>query len=163
MALEDLDSIGRDSRLSRPQRSFIADLAGILRSTMAPGLDCANILAIVSGKPTPSVRINLPHTGNEGQHVDIFVEREAVVFSYGGDHMHFGYGEPDPPIEEALDFTRDLLEGRIEVEIRGWLLATGVTTFRLGPNGLREKLQSGGYLGWVSVPFRRRTRSISFQ
>jgi hypothetical protein len=128
-----------------------------------PGLNPEQIEGTIAGKPTPTVTIRLPHRMDKKQGVWVFVEQEAVVFSYDGDHMHFGYGEPDAPIEQALDFARDLLDGRVEVEIRGWLLATGVTTYRVGRDGAREKLQSGGYLGWISVPFRRKTRLISFR
>ena len=97
------------------------------------------------------------------QRVEVFIEPEAVVFSYDYDHMHFGYGEPDPGVEEAVNFARDLLSGRIEIELRGWLLAAGVTTYRRAADGGREKLQTGGYLGLLSVPFRRSCRTISFQ
>jgi hypothetical protein len=30
-----------------------------------------------------------------------------VVFSYNGDHMHFGYGEPDRPMEQAVAFAME--------------------------------------------------------
>jgi hypothetical protein len=163
LALADLDAIGRDARLSPTQRSFIADLSRLIHSTKAPALNEETILPTIAGKPTPTVTIALPHRVNARQRVEIFVEPEAIVFSYDGDHLHFGYGEPDPPIEEALEFARDLLEGRIELELRGWLLGAGVTTYRRNPDGTREELQSGGYLGWIGVPFQRTTRVISFE
>ncbi len=99
----------------------------------------------------------------------ITVETGAVVVSYGWyDHIHFGYGGGDPPVEEAIGFVRDLLAANIELEIiYGWLW-TRVTTYRQDrTTGQRLRLQSGftpalfaGGIRWP--PRHREVRRISF-
>ena len=89
--------------------------------------------------------------------------------SYGWyDHVHFGYGEPDPPVEEALGFIRDMLLGNVDLEIiYGWFW-TRVTTYRLDSStGGRVRVQSGftpaifaGGFRWP--PRLREVRRISF-
>jgi hypothetical protein len=109
MALDSIDALNQNPLLSPFQHSFITSLASVIQSTPAAGLDRERAKAEVAGKRVPTIHISLPHRTNLGQRLEIFIEPEAMVFSYDYDHMHFGYGEPNPSVEEALDFTRDLL------------------------------------------------------
>jgi hypothetical protein len=158
-------------RLSEDQRAFLDRLA-LLLSTEKPSLvqrEGFSAAVKIEGKGKPYIEVTVPNQGDPDLRLLLTVETRAVVVSYGWyDHVHFGYGEPDPPVEEALGFIRDMLLGNVELEIiYGWFW-TRVTTYRLDSStGGRVQVQSGftpaifaGGFRWP--PRLREVRRISF-
>lgn len=157
-------------KLSEEQAFFLdklSDLIDALKPThLAFHKFSASIKPISKGKVL--LELTLPHLSDTDLQLFLTVESGSVVVSYGWyDHIHFGYGEPDPPADEALRFIHDLLEGNVEVEIvYGWLW-TKVTTFRVSPAGERVRLQRAFTPavfagGWKWPPRLREVRRLSF-
>ena len=171
MPLPQFSALRDDDRLREDQRAFL-DRLGDLLTTEKPSLvPLESVSARIVGKRKGKahVEVGIPNQGDLDLELGLTVEPGAVVVSYGWyDHIHFGYGEPDPPVEEALGFVRDMLLGDVEVEItHGWLW-TKVATLRLDRStGERVEVQATSRLAVMAEGFRwpprpREIRRISF-
>jgi hypothetical protein len=134
MPLPQFSDLGGDDRLTEFQRTFL-DRLGDLLTTEKPSLvPLESVSARIVGKRQGKahVDVDIPNQGDADLELGLAVEPAAVVVSYGWyDHIHFGYGEWEPSVDDAFGFVRDMLLGNVEVEINhGWLW-TRVTTYRL--------------------------------
>ena len=171
MALPQFSDLPGYDKLCDEQRAFLDRLRLLLSTEKAPLVAQDKVAASlkIEGKAKPIVEVTIPNRRDPDMSLLLTVEERAVVVSYGWyDHIHFGYGEPDPPVEEALPFIRAMLLGNVELEIiYGWFW-TKVTTFRLdGPTGGRVRVQSGStpaiFAGGFRWPPRlREVRRVSF-
>ena len=171
MGLPQFSDLQKDERLREDQRAFLDRLSLLLTTEKLSLVRLERVTARVKmeGKAKAHAEVTIPNQGDPDLTMLLTVEPGAVVVSYGWyDHIHFGYGEPDPPVEEAFGFIRDMLLGNVELEIiYGWL-STGVTTYRLDRStGARVQMQSdstpaifAGGFRWP--PRRREVRRISF-
>jgi hypothetical protein len=171
MPLPQFSELVGDDRLAESQRTFL-DRLGELLTTEKPSLvplESVKAGIKMEGKAKAHIEVTIPNQGDPDVSLLLTVEPQAVVVSYGWyDHIHFGYGEPDPPVEEAFEFIRDILLGNVELEILyGWFW-TRVTTYRLDRStGQRVRMQSGftpatfaGGFRWPPRPSE--VRRISF-
>ena len=163
MPLDDLRTLRNAPGLTTFQQGFLDDFADLVRSLAVAQLDPGQITGTVGGKPRTLVYITLPHRADARAWLIVVIEPTTVVFSYGVDHRHFGYGEPDPPVTEALNFAQDFLMGRIEIEIEERRLLVRTSTIRVSEGGIRERLQRSYSLRSPFRQKRRRTYRISFQ
>jgi hypothetical protein len=144
MRLPQFSDLRDDDRLTEFQRTFL-DRLGDLLTTEKPSLvPLESVSARIVGKRPGKahVDVDIPNQGDADLELGLAVEPAAVVVAYGWyDHIHFGYGEPEPPVEDAFGFIRDMLLGNVEVEItHGWFW-TRVTTHRLDrATGARVKI-----------------------
>jgi hypothetical protein len=98
-------------------RDFLVQLEDLLDRTPAPGLDRERV-EITTGDAIALVR--LPHVAGPDRDVELQVQDQVVVVSYGGEPLHLR-GERG----FALQFVEALLAGRLEIEVhRGWLWRT---------------------------------------
>ena len=158
MPLPQFSALLDDDRLSEDQRDFLVRLGDLLTTEKPALLDLEGVSARVVGKrrTTAHIDVDVPNHGDPDLELGLAVEPAAVVVSYGWyDHIHFGYGEPEPPVEEAFEFIRDMLRGNIEVEITyGWLW-TKVETYRLDRStGERISIHSVITLSLMAEGFR---------
>jgi hypothetical protein len=171
MPLPQFSDLRGDDRLTEFQRTFL-DRLGDLLTTEKPSLvplESVTAGIKMEGKAKAHIEVTIPNQGDPDVSLLVTVEPQAVVVSYGWyDHIHFGYGEPEPPVEEAFGFIRDMLLGNVEVEITyGWFW-TNVTTHRFDRStGARERMGSGstpaifaGGFRWPPRPSE--VRRISF-
>ena len=170
MPLPQFSALRDDHRLREDQRAFVDRLSLLLTTERPPLVSLQQVSARVKmeGKAKAHIEVTIPHQVDPGLTLLLTVEPQAVVVSYGWyDHIHFGYGEPDPPVEEAFGFIRDLLTGNVELEITyGWF-STKVITYRLDATGRRVLMQSNSTLAIFAGGFRwpprpREVRRISF-
>jgi len=171
MPLPQFSEVRNDDRLGDDQRAFLDRLGDLLtaeKPSLVP-LDSVTARVIGKRKAKAFVDVTIPNQGDPDLELGLAVEPGAVVVGYGWyDHIHFGYGEPDPPVEEAFGFVRDMLLGDVEVEITyGWFW-TNVTTFRLnrstgGRVGIQSSLRAAIFAsGFRWPPKPREVRRISF-
>jgi hypothetical protein len=171
MPLPQFSELVGDDRLAELQRTFL-DRLGELLTTGKPSLvplESVKAGIKMEGKAKAHIEVTIPNQGDPDVSLLLTVEPQAVVVSYGWyDHIHFGYGDPDPPVEEVFEFIRDILLGHVELEILyGWFW-TRVTTYRLDRStGQRVRMQSGftpaifaGGFRWPPRPSE--VRRISF-
>jgi hypothetical protein len=169
--LLEFSDLRTDKRLTEDQRAFLDRLPLLLATEKLSRVSPERVSARIKmeGKAKAHVEITVPNQGDPELTLLLTIEPEAVVVSYGWyDHIHFGYGEPDPPVEEAFGFIRDMLLGNVELEIiHGWLL-TKVTTCRIDRStGARVVVQSCSAPAFFTGGFRwppkpREVRRISF-
>ncbi|MDQ6709390.1 MAG: hypothetical protein M3Z11_02420 [Candidatus Dormibacteraeota bacterium] len=169
-ASEYFSTLRKDPKLTEEQRIFLDRLSDVIDAVKPAHLALDNLSANfdIGSKRKPALQLELPHVSDRDLKLLLTVEPGAIVVSYGWfDHIHFGYPEPDRPLDEALPFIRDLLAGNVEVEIaHGWL-STRVTTFQISPMGERVELQTCGTLaifagGMKWPPKPREVRRLSF-
>jgi len=171
MGLPQFSDLRKDERLSEDQRAFLDRLSLLLTTEKLSLVRLERVTARVKmeGNAKAHVEVTIPNQGDPDLTMLLTVEPGAVVVSYGWyDHIHFGYGEPDPPVEEAFGFVRDMMLGDVEVEItHGWLW-TKVATLRLDRStGERAEVQATSRLAGMAEGFRwpprpREIRRISF-
>jgi len=168
--LPQFSALRDDDRLREDQRAFVDRLSLLLTTERPPLVSLQQVSARVKmeGKAKAHIEVTIPSRVDPELTLLLTVEPQAVVVSYGWyDHVHFGYGEPDPPVEDAFGFIRDLLTGSVELEITfGWF-STKVITYRLDATGRRVLMQSSSTFaifagGFRWPPRRREVRRISF-
>jgi len=171
MPLPQFSALRDDNRLREDQRAFLDRLGDLLIKEKPSLVPLESVSASIVGKRKEKahVEVTIPNQGDPELTLLITVEPKAVVVSYGCyDHIHFGYGEPDPPVEEAFGFIRDILFGNVELEITNGWFSTKVITYRLdASSGRRVLMQSGSTLAIFAAGFRwpprsRAVRRISF-
>jgi hypothetical protein len=158
MPLPQFSALRDDDRLTEHQRAFLDQLGDLLTTEKPALVPLESVSARIVGKrgAKPHIDVDIPNQGDPDLELGLAVEPAAVVVSYGWyDHIHFGYGEPEPPVEEAFAFIRDMLRGNVEIEITyGWLW-TKVATYRLDRStGERISIHSVIMLSLMAGGFR---------
>jgi hypothetical protein len=171
MPLPQFSEVRNDDRLGDDHRAFLDRFGDLLTAKKPSLVPLDSVTARVFGKRKAKafVDVTIPNQGDPDLELGLAVEPGAVVVGYGWyDHIHFGYGEPDPPVEEAFGFVRDMLLGDVEVEITyGWFW-TNLTTYRLDrATGGRVRIQSSSRAAIFTAGFHwppkpREVRRISF-
>lgn len=159
-----------NEKLQEEQYAFLNRLSDLLESLQPSQVAVEKLSGRVRtlDKTKALLKVTIPHRRDPDLSLSLTVEPGSIVVSYGWyDHVHFGYGEPDPPVQEALEFVRDLIQGNVEVEITfGWLW-TKVRSTRRGSSGewvplataFTPAILAGGFR-WP--PRQREVRRISF-
>jgi hypothetical protein len=169
-AADKLAALTGGANLNEEQTAFLEKLSALIDELKPKQLSLDKLLGRVRAtrKRESVVQLTIPHRSDSDLELGVAVEPHAIVVGYGSyDHIHFGYGEPDPPAADALPFIRALLEGRVEVEITyGWVW-TNVATFEINASGQRVRIQSGSSpamfsAGWKWPPRIKETRRLSF-
>ena len=90
-------------------RDFLVELEELIDRTDAPGLDRDQI-GITTADAIALVR--LPHREDPGRTVELQVDDQKVVVSYGGEPLHLR------PRSFALQFLEAVLGGRVDIEVQ---------------------------------------------
>ena len=169
-AADKLAALTGGANLNEEQTAFLEKLSALIDELKPKQLSLDKLSGRVRAtrKRESVVQLTIPHLSDSHLELGVAVEPHAIVVGYGSyDHIHFGYGEPDPPTADALPFIRALFEGRVEVVITyGWVW-TNVKTFQINVSGQRVRIQSGSTPamfagGWKWPPRIKETRRLSF-
>ena len=90
-------------------RDFLVELEELIDRTKAPGLDRDHI-EITTADAIALVR--LPHRADPARTVELQVDDQKVVVSYGGEPLHLR------PRAFALQFVAAVLGGRVDIEVQ---------------------------------------------
>jgi hypothetical protein len=90
-------------------RDFLVELENLIDRTDAPGLDREHI-EITTADAIALVR--LPHRTDPTRSVELQVDDQNVVVSYGGEPLHLR------PRRFALQFVEAVLGGRVDIEVQ---------------------------------------------
>ena len=157
---EDLDPNG----LNDFQRRVVGDFSAILSSV---GVGPARTHARWERGRPPLLWLTVDHNDRPEYNLDIVVETGSVVVNLGPAHEHFGYGEPDPEVEEAISFIESVLIGAVELDLtlRGRTVVKTEIFLTEGAGDRRRVSAEASILALVLAPFLRRrrlTERISF-
>jgi hypothetical protein len=158
-----------NDKLQEEQHAFLERLSDLLESLQSGQVAVEKLSGRVRflDKTKALLEVTVPHRHDHDLSLSLTVEPGSIVVGYGWyDHVHFGNGESKSPLDEALEFVRDLIKGNVEVEITyGWLWTKVRTRRRVSGEwvalavAFTPAIFAGGFR-WPPRP--REVRRISF-